>query len=218
MVSVMNVFKKKSFWLIVVALISIITILIGFFITQNYINNRKAKEKAQIDAKRKAEIEAMEKETKQALEEYVNNCWFYFDDCDAEEIYINTSQTYDFYTKEENFGYWIQILGDDYFGGKTDSWERFQRNISRRREFYSKTITIPDIISKNTDIQQLNKLIDESNDLCAKLYNLVTNPSSTMTQTEFKNDFDNQTDKVNKVVEEAFSIIKHIREHYIYNK
>ena len=144
MVSVMNVFKKKSFWLIVVALISIITILIGFFIIQNYINNRKAKEKAQIDAKRKAEIEAMEKETKQALEEYVNNCWFYFDDCDAEEIYINTSQTYDFYTKEENFGYWIQILGDDYFGGKTDSWERFQRNISRRREFYSKTITIPD--------------------------------------------------------------------------
>ena len=86
MVSVMNVFKKKSFWLIVVVLISIITILIGFFIIQNYINNRKAKEKAQIDAKRKAEIEAMEKETKQALEEYVNNCWFYFDDCDAEEI------------------------------------------------------------------------------------------------------------------------------------
>lgn len=214
----MNVFKKKSFWLTVVALISIITILIGFFTIQNYINTRKATEKAEIEAKKKAEIETLEKETKKALEEYVNNSWFYFDDCDAEENYINTSQAFNYYTKEENFGFWIQILGDDYFGGKTDSWERFQSNISRRGEFYSKTTIIPDIISKNADIQKLNNLINESNNLCAQLHSLVTNPSSTMTQTEFKNAFNNQTEKVNKIIEEAFCLIEHIRESYIYNK
>lgn len=218
MVSIMNVFNNKSFWLMVTALILMTTIFISFFTIQNYINTRKSKEKAEIEAKKEAEIEAIEKETKEALEEYVNNCWFYFDNCDAEETYINTSRSFDNYTKEENFGYWIQILGDDYFGGKTDSWERFQKNISRRGEVYSKIIIIPDAISKNADIQKLNKLINESNNLCAQLYSLVTNPSFTMTQTEFKNNFKNQTEKVNKVVEEAFGIIEYIRESYIYNK
>ena len=211
----MNLLKNKRLGLGVIISIILIAILIVVFIIVKYIDIQKAKEKAEIDAKNKAEIEAIEKETKETLEEYVNNSWCYFDDCDAERMYIQTSQAFDYYTEEENFGYWIQILGDDYFGGKTQYWETFQNKISRRGEFYSKTIIIPNILSENPDIKKLNQLIVESNNLCTQLYGLVTNPKRTMTKTEFKNNYNQQTEELSKVVDEAFDIIDSIRENHI---
>lgn len=207
--------KAKHIWSAIVLLFLLLVIIVGFFAMKNYNHSKQIKAQAETEAKIQSE-EKTKKENKKILEQYVNDCWCFFDYCDAEEIYINTSEAFDFHSKEESFGYWIQILDEDYFGGKTNAWNTFQKNTSRRGEFYLKIRNIPEQFSDDEDIKKLYQLIIECKNKYDTLNSLVIYPSSTMTRTEFKNKFDAQTDSINKTLSNAFDLINDIRTNKIY--
>ena len=183
------------------------------FVTKFVFGNRiKSIEKEIKQAKKAAEEakKAAEEAKKTAKKEYIDNCWLFLGECDAEEMYIRLSDAFD-NNQEEAFGYWIQILGVDLFSGETRQWRQLKEDVGYRAEKYSEIKDIPDILKDDSDIKTLHSCIKEIREIYPSLYDLVTNPSMFMTRSEFMSEYNSKTEALKEKVDKTYDVIKEIR-------